>query len=245
MKRREFISSTLMLALGARALAGAPPAAVRAPAVGQRWRYARHDLYSGELHDVEVERVVSVGRSIDIASSIEQGASESRAAPSWSAPWLERYRPRHAAAPVPGEVQSPWGMVLVDPHWRRVQVFEHPIPLWPARLEPGWSTHFVTRYATPDHLEGLRWDQTMHAHAWESLSVPAGRFDTLRFTNLIRFDDVDSSRSDCEREETVWLAPSVGRWVARESRGSYVLADSINVQPYQESAWRWELLSFA
>jgi hypothetical protein len=36
----------------------------------------------------------------------------------------------------------------------------------------------------------------------------------------------------------------VGRWVARESSGTYYIDDSAGDTPYNESAYRWELLEW-
>ncbi len=85
-------------------------------------------------------------------------------------------------------------MILADPHWGQVQVYQTPIPLWPAQLQPGWQTHFKTMYKTPTNKNALLWDQTMRARSWESVTVPAGQFKTLRFTNMINFTQC---ASDC------------------------------------------------
>lgn len=136
-------------------------------------------------------------------------------------------------------------MLVLDPHWGQVQVYQTPIPLWPARLEPGWRTHISTHYKTPADQDVLPWHQTMKALAWETVTVPAGQFKALRFTNHIEFKHGDFSRTDSVRIETIWIAPEVGRWVARESQGIYYFADSRIKQPYNENAYRWELLEWS
>jgi hypothetical protein len=133
---------------------------------------------------------------------------------------------------------------MVDPHWPQVQLYETPIPLWPTELRPGWSSRFVTKYQTPERAAALWWDQRMTAHAWESVSVPAGRFNALRYTNRIDFSDVDGARTNCSRKETLWFAPEVGRWVARESGGTYYLADSVDDTAFEEDRYRWELIGY-
>ena len=95
-----------------------------------------------------------------------------------------------------------------------------------------------------DNDVGLPWEQTMHARDWEIIAVPAGQFRALRFSNMITFRSADFSRADCQRQETVWIAPEVGRWVARESSGTYYIDDSAADTPYNESAYRWELLEW-
>ena len=84
----------------------------------------------------------------------------------------------------------------------------------------------------------------MKAESWETITVPAGQFKTLRYTNRINFQDSDFARTDAMRHETLWFAPEVGRWVARQSTGSYYLDDSVVDQPYTENSYRWELMQW-
>jgi hypothetical protein len=196
--RRFFLLSSAAFSAGCAtrqpaAMDATPSPSIRQPAVDQSWRYAKHDLFTRGLV----------------------------------------------------EIQEPWGMVLVDPHWAQVQVYERPIPLWPEQLRPGWQTQISTKYKTPIDQEALPWDQEMKALAWETITVPAGQFKTLRFNNLIKFRNGDIGRTDSVRQETVWFAPEVGRWVARESRGTYYVQDSVIAQSYNESGFRWELLQWS
>jgi hypothetical protein len=39
----------------------------------------------------------------------------------------------------------------------------------------------------------------------------------------------------------MWFAPEIGRWVARESVGTYYLDDSVDDTAYNESSYRWKL----
>jgi hypothetical protein len=247
MTRRYFLLSSAALSVGCTmgrpdaALRDASSPTVRPPAVGQSWRYAKHDIYTHMLVDDEIDRVAAVGRTIDIDSRSE--AAKKNIDAKWGAAWLRKYIPRRdlPEGPLPSEIQAPWGQVLVDPHWGQVQVYEAPIPLWPTRLVPGWKTHFNTKYKTPSNEDGLSWDQTMVAHGWETLTVAAGQFKTLRFTNSVNFKSADFSRENSQRKETLWFAPEVGRWVARESIGSYYIEDSSVDTPYDEPGFRWEL----
>ncbi len=220
---------------------------VRQPVAGQSWRYAKHDLYTQRVVDEQVDRVATVNSSVEIDSSYKSAGKERPPPTGWGADLLRKYivQPTTPSGELPSEIQDPWGMVVVDPHWGQVQVYEMPIPLWPAQLEPGWQTHFSTRYKTPADQDSLPWDQTMRAQAWETVTVPAGQFKALRFTNEIKFTHPDFSRTDSVRRETLWFAPEVGRWVARESRGTYYVADSTIMQPYNENGFRWELLEWS
>jgi len=251
MTRRSFLLSTAAFSVGCATRGGgvagrdASAPSARPPAVGQSWRYAKHDYFTHLLIDDQIDSVAAVGRTIDIDSRSEA----SKAGPdtsTWGSTWLRKYIPRRElpTGPLPSEIQDPWGAILVDPHWSQVQVYETSIPLWPTQLVPGWKTHINTKYKTPSNEAGLPWDQTMAAHGWEMISVPAGQFRALKFTNLVNFRSVDFSRSACQRQETVWFAPEVGRWVARESTGVYYIDDSSVDTPYDEPGYRWELLAW-
>jgi hypothetical protein len=247
--RRHLLLSSAALAVGCStersrpAAPTAPSSPVRQPAVGQSWRYAKRDVFTRAVVDTEVQQVTKVDRTVEIDSHIEsdkEGKSKAKT------DWLHKYfaHPRAASA-LPSEIQAPWGMILVDPHWSEVQVYETPIPLWPTQLEPGWETHIKTRYKVSETGDELRWDQTMKAEAWEMIKVPAGQFRTLRYINQINFQASDIGRSDSVRRESIWFAPEVGRWVARESIGTYYLAQSVSDDQHDENGYRWELLDFA
>ena len=251
MTRRFFLASSAALSVGCAVRESATVATesstpkVRQPVVGQTWRYSQHDLFTRALVVNQVDRVAAINRTIEVASSSE--AVENAAGSRWGTDFLRKYighRDKPTGA-LPSEIQGPWGMVQVDPHWGQVQVYETPIPLWPAQLRDGWRTHVTTKYKTPMNQDALRWEQTMKAHAWETITVPAGQFKVLRFTNAINFLNGDVMRSDSMRQETLWFAPEVGRWVARESKGSYYSDDSAVDQPYNENGFRWELLEWS
>ncbi len=253
--RRLFLLSSAALPLGCAtrrsgvAQSGASAPAVRQPATGQSWHYAKHDLYTHALIDDQIDTVAAVGQTVDIDSRTEAGQSATAAKATWGTSWLRKYVPHHdkpPAGPLPDEVQDPWGKVLVDPHWGQVQVYESPIPLWPAQLTPGWHTYINTKYKTPNHeVDGLPWSQTMTAQEWETVNVPAGRFRALRFINKIGFRSTDFSHTAAQRQEKIWFAPEVGRWVARESSGSFYIEDSSVDTPYDEPGYRWELLEWS
>jgi len=250
--RRFFLLSSAALSIGcatrrsAAAASSAPLA--RPPAVGQSWRYSKHDLFNRVLVDNELDRVAAVGQTIQIDSSGEAVKDESAGGSNWGTEVLQKYvvhRDKPAVGALPSEIQNPWGMILADPHWGQVQVYLAPIPLWPEQLRPGWKSRFSTKYKTPANQDALSWNQTMKAHAWETITVPAGQFKALRFTNMINFTSTDITRTDSARQETLWFAPEVGRWVARESTGSYFQDDSAVDTPYSESSYRWELVEWS
>src|ERR1700732_3145084 len=96
--RRYFLLSSATLSVGCTmrrpdaAQRDTSSPAVRPPAVGQSWRYAKHDIYTHALVDDEIDRVAAVGRTIDIDSRSE--ASKRNADPKWGTAWLRKYIPR-------------------------------------------------------------------------------------------------------------------------------------------------------
>jgi hypothetical protein len=245
--RRAFLLSAAAAAVGrvARGTEASMGAAtkVRQPAVAQSWRYAKHDFFTGAMVDTQVDRVSAVGQTIEIESHSETTKDPPILYPPWGAAWWRTHMGHdRPAGPLPSEIQKPWGMVLVDPHWSELQAYENPIPLWPTQLRPGWSITVGSYYKIPDSNETMPWQLTMHAQRWESVSVPAGHFTALRCYSLIdfRFTNV-SERTAAQRIEHMWFAPEIGRWVLRESVGTFREGLGSEVK---ESSYRWELLNW-
>lgn len=248
--RRSFLLSAAALSVScvARGTSVDAPARnaaiVRLPAVGQSWRYSKHDYFTGAVLDTQIDRVRVAGESIEVESHLETARDTPRAYASWSDSWWHQYMPADAARTGgPIEIQRPWGMVAVDPHWSETQVFEKAIPLWPSELRPGWSTTVGTYYKIPGSEETMPWQLTMRAQRWESVTVPAGHFTALRCYNIIdfRFTNV-SERTAAQRIEHLWIAPEIGRWVIRESVGTF--REDLGTE-VKESSYRWELLDWS
>jgi hypothetical protein len=216
---------------------------VRAPAVGQSWRYAKHDTFTGKVVDTQIDRVSKIGRSVEIESHSETAQDKPVTFPSWGDNWWQEYMGRETAvAPAPTEVQKPWGMIVIDPHWSELQAFKKAIPLWPSQLAPGWSITVGTYYKNPNSEETMPSQLTMRAQRWESITVPAGHFTALRYYNIIDFRFRNATeRTAAIRQENIWIAPEVGRWVKRESRGTF--REDVGYE-VKESSYRWELLSW-
>jgi hypothetical protein len=247
--RRDFIyfaaaASVGCVARGAKAPTPSGPAqVVRAAAVGQSWRYAKHDYFTGKVVDTQIDRVSKIGKSVEIESRSETGDDRPITIPSWGDGWWQEYMGSETAiAPAPTEVQNPWGMIIIDPHWSEPQAFEKAIPLWPSQLVPGWSITVGTNYKNPNSDETMPTQLTMRALRWESITVPAGHFTALRYYNIIDFRFRNASeRTAAIRQENIWFAPEIGRWVSRESRGIFREDVGYDVK---ESSYRWELLSW-
>lgn len=197
-----------------------PTPNVRAPQVGQEWTYVKRDVFDGKIRGVITERVASVGSTIVIERRDEEGSQ------------------------LPSEIQGPWGVVQLDTSWPRLMSFRPPIPLWPEELNSSWSKQFDAKYSLGGYSENAYdWLAYMSVHGWERITVPAGTFLAIRYQNLINFQSDDANKVDCIRKETIWFAPSIGRWVAREASGSYQILGEMGT-PILEGSYQWQLTSF-
>jgi hypothetical protein len=247
--RRAFLLSTAALSAGCAAPQVIPGAQaeqstlVRLPEVGQSWRYAQFDYFTGKRVDSQLDQVVAVGKTIKVRSDFERSRMEPVIHPTWSNAWWRKYMTAEGPGEsVPSEIQAPWGMLVVDPHWTQLQAYETPLPLWPQELRPGWWSIINTQYRIPGTDESMPWQLAMHGLRWESVTVPAGRFKVLRYYNLINFRYTNASgRNAGQRKETICFAPEIGRWVTRESSGTFRQDVS---EEFNESSYRWELLEW-
>lgn len=195
---------------------------VRPPKVGQEWVYQVRNVFNQDIVDIVTERVVSVGDEIRIART---GAK---------------------TGPLPDEIQSPWGYVHQDPHWKPAQIFAKPVPLWPLQLNVGWNGFFSTQYQVPSYPDAnYYWGLGMTASQWERMKTPAGEFLALRVHNeMPYFVSNDLFRLANERQEDLWFAPEIGRWVIRRSSGRYITAGVYWSNAYWEDYLQWELISW-
>ena len=197
-----------------------PVPTMRAPKVGQEWVYQVRNVFNGEIVDTVTEKVVSVGNEVRIArSSVKAG-------------------------PLPDEIQSPWGFVVQDPHWNPPQIFQQALPIWPEQLVPKWSGFYRTRYQVPAYPDSsYYWGLNISALQWEGITVPAGQFTALHYQNEAPyFESNDLFRVANYRQEDVWLAPEIGRWVIRRGYGRYLTSGVFWVNAYWEDYLQWELV---
>jgi hypothetical protein len=200
-----------------------PPAGVgplRAPAVGQRWTYRKLNRFNGSLVEVVQESVAAVAPTVDIQRQSENGGE------------------------LPAEKHAAWGQLLRDPAWDYPMNFEAPVPLWPTPLAAGTRAAADTRYRT-DGGSVRFWIQVQsRVRGWERLTVAAGTFDALRVERFIRVEHQDHLRAETTRSDVMWIAPQVGRWVARETSGVYRLQGQRLIDESPEDRFRWELTAW-
>ena len=198
------------------------PGSLRAPLVGQRWTYRKLNFFNSSVLDVVQETVASVAPTIDVDRQADDGAA------------------------LADEKHAAWGQLLRDPAWDYPMTFETPVPLWPASLVEGAKTSVNTHYRM-DGGSIRYWIQVYCvAHGWERVTVSAGTFDTLRIERLIRLDHQDHTRAETVRRDTMWLSLEVGRWVARETSGRYLLPgdNQMWLNHSLEDHFRWDLTAW-
>ena len=205
--------------------ATAPPAvspALRPAALGQRWTYRKYNGFNSLLLATETDEVMALEPRVLIRRSSDV-----------------------AGAPVLEEVQQPWGQVQRELAWDRPQNHEPAWPLWPTDASPG--AREVERGSYRNDGQSYRYWITRHSQVlgWEQLTLPQGRWLTLRVEHFIRLQHEDPRRLDTTRRDTLWLAPQIGRWVAREVSGEYLLARDKGYDRSEEDRFRWELQAWA
>jgi hypothetical protein len=204
--------------------------------VGQGWEFKETNLFNGEGRGTVLHRVDSLG----VNMSGEQALRLS-------------LRRDHALT---HEVFTARWLCMQESHHDASLRFESPVALIPSQLRVGHKEHYATRYvpfiaattspdlnsAVPPVFRDLRWEVYLEVLGWESLQVPAGRFDVARIQRHIYFKHFDHFRLNSVRQETLWYAPQLGYWVAREWTGRYYSPGSLRrAGPEREDWVRWEL----
>ncbi len=206
---------------------GAPagPVAAPVPRIGDRWQYRVTDRLRGVWIDEPRVEVVEVGDTIRTLTHSRRGGE----------PTEERFA-------------SPW-IALVEDWYGVRQTYLLPVPVVPAPLEAGRASTFGTTYTALDVPKPRRWSQRLSTGRWESVEVPAGRFDCLRIDRVITFEAPDEQRRNSSRTDVLWYAPAVGRWIRRDTGGTFISSGLGGANPAEgvqglESALRWELTAW-
>ena len=201
-----------------------PPGPVPPPRVrrGDRWQYLEINLYNGEPTGEIACEAVEGGEPVRIR------------------------RTRMDGRPLDDEFYGrPW-QVQIEPHYPLTISLLAPMPLLPDRLEAGARRHDSTRYTVAGGSATYWWDQVLTAPRWERVRVPAGDFDCLRVERLINFEHPDRARAFSRRNDVLWYAPSVNRWVQRQWTGSFINKDSLPRHGAEREDWvRWVLVRYA
>lgn len=141
------------------------------------------------------------------------------------------------------EYDAPW-VVTRDSVYDYDNLYNPPLPLLPALLEPGARESWQSMVVHDPKSRARRWHVQIDALRTESVTVPAGTFEALNVRRLIKFEHPDFFRSHSERVENLWYAPAVKRWVKREWRGQYLQKMRARMPYFREDWIVWELTSF-
>lgn len=199
------------------ASAPATPTPLRPAAVGQRWTYRRYNIFNSALLATEEHEVVAVSPRVQI-------------------------RHRAEGRPDQLEEQLPGGGLLRDPAWDRVQNYDPALPLWPAELRPGARSVYRGHY-TLDESSFRYWiSQHTTVRGWETVQLARGPMRALRIEHFIRLQHSELRRMETTRRDIVWLAPEIGRWVAREITGEFRTSTPRGTG--LEDKLRWELVDW-
>ncbi len=193
------------------------PTPLRPPATGQRWTYRRYNVFNSALLGTEEHEVVAVSPRVQIRHRSEGRADLTE---EWSSAGLLR-----------------------DPAWDRVQNYDPALPLWPANLQPG-ARGVHRGYYTLDDGSYRYWiSQHTEVRGWETVPLARGAMRALRIEHLIRLHHQDLRRIETVRRDTLWLAPEIGRWVARETYGEFRASSGPRGISYEDRL-RWELVDW-
>ena len=196
-----------------------PLPAVRAPQVGQSWTYKHLNYYNGQWLDTLKEEITAVSPSVVVQ--------------------------RHSAntGPLASEIQPRWGHIQQDPSWDLLQTYESPLPLWLIPEASGVNQNLDTHYRSGTSAFRYWLQAQIKVMDRETVTLPLGSFQTLRIEKLIRQTHVDSGKLFLLRRETLWLAPEIGRWVVRETDGTFRRAGK-KLDEGREDHFRWELTAW-
>lgn len=201
-------------------VSGGPAGSVRAPAVGQSWTYSQFNFYNSQLIDTVKEEVVDVDGGIRISRRSKNNTD------------------------LGDEFQPVWGQVIQDPYWDFLQTYETAMPLWLDNLTVGTSQSIDTHYQSGTSSFRYWISAKTTVTGWEKVVLSSGTFETVRIERFIRQNHRDISRIDTVRRETLWLAPQIGRWVARETNGEFRITGRRGGWIGREDHFRWQLESW-
>lgn len=195
----------------------AGPLLPRPAALGQRWTYRRYNGFNSALLATETDEVAALAPQVLIRRSSD------------------------ASAQVQEELQQPWGQMRRDLAWDHAQTYEPPLPLWPADAAPGARSALDGHY----RIDGFSYRYWLSVrtmvHGWEEVALPGRDWLALRVEHYIRLQHHDFSRLQTTRRDTLWLVPQIGRWVAREVTGEYLVPSDPGAYRGLEAHHRWEL----
>ena len=204
--RRAFAVAALpfVAACAGYSLGGAQGPPVEAPSyhVGDRWVYQAKDGFRNPVVWEEVHEVTAVG-----ADGIRVRVTQ-------AGPSVANVRVEQLAAP---------GIVRVGALFdAETRDFARPLQRYEFPLVPGrtWS-QFVRNLNETTKREG-EINRYVRVGGWQKVSTPAGTFDAIRMTVIMRLDDDEFWRFPTDCTYAIWYAPAVRGVVREEKEAQYL-----------------------
>jgi len=198
------------------------PLNIRQAQIGQSWKYLKINQFNSDPIELIEEQV----------SAIENGQ-------------IVISRKGQKSLNLGNETQSPFWKLLSDSDWDGSQTYQTVIPIYLDLNQINLSETIRTNYQIGNSSYRLPIAVTIRQHGWENITIQSGTFTAIKIDKVIRFQHNDSSRLDSTRTDRYWYSPEIGRWVVRETSGTYYVMAGSRRNDMKEDFLRYELQSWS
>jgi hypothetical protein len=198
------------------------PLNLREARVGQSWKYLKINQFNSEPIELIEDQI----------SAIENGQ-------------IIISRKGQKSQNLGNEVQSPYGKLLSDSDWDASQTYQSVVPIYLNLNQINLSDVVRTSYQVGNSSYRLPIAITIRQFGWESITIPSGTFTAIKIEKLIRFQHNEPIRSESFRVDRYWFVPEIGRWVVRETSGTYFIIAGSRRNDMKEDFLRYELQSWS
>jgi len=197
------------------------PLNIREARVGQSWKYLKINQFNSDPVELIEDEITALENGQIIISRKGQKSQN-----------------------LGNEVQSPFGKLLSDSDWDSNQTYQSAIPIYLDLNQINLSSTIQTSYQVGNSSYRLPMAVTIRQLGWESITIPSGTFTAMKIEKLIRFQHNDSTRVDSTRVDRYWYSPEIGRWIVRETSGTYFTMAGPRRNDMKEDFLRYELQSW-
>jgi hypothetical protein len=167
--------------------------------IGQTWTYKKLNFFNSLQIDKVQERVASISPEVVIDRKSTSG--------------------KHLTP----EISRSQGQVILDPYWDEEPTYSAPMPLWPKSFDIDASVDQTSPYKVANSSLTFWVNARCKVIGFETVFLACGSFQTIKVESLIGLNHPDFSRHNYIRKNTLWISPTIGRWVVRETQGEYVI----------------------
>jgi len=197
------------------------PLNIREAKVGQSWKYLKINQFNSDPVELIEDEITALENGQIIISRKGQKSQN-----------------------LGNEVQSPFRKLLSDSDWDSNQTYQSAIPIYLDLNQINLSSTIQTSYQVGNSSYRLPMAVTIRQLGWESITIPSGTFTAMKIEKLIRFQHNDSTRLDSTRVDRYWYSPEIGRWIVRETSGTYFTMAGPRRNDMKEDFLRYELQSW-